>query len=158
MGLWWGKPGRTQLKISSTVTTSTKPPRIFWPKQRVYQRIYTQTHTDTRAPQKKPEAGAGGRVSNDETEVLTRYPAIIAVVAAVVPSAGGTRIERERNEKDSALNSKGKLTRARFIAGFSCYFIVWKKAPSERGKGHGAFSFWIYCLPPFRWWTTRVFP
>lgn len=34
-----------------------------------------------------------------------RYLAIITVVAAVIPSAGGIQIRRQRNEKGSALNS-----------------------------------------------------
>lgn len=51
--------------------------------------IHTDTYRHTRASN-KPEPKAGGRVCDDETEVLTRYMAIIAVVTAVVPSAGGT--------------------------------------------------------------------
>lgn len=47
----------------------------------------------------------GGCLSNDGTEVLMRYLAIITVVAAVIPSAGGIQIRWERNEKGSALAS-----------------------------------------------------
>lgn len=47
----------------------------------------------------------GTRVSNDGTEVLMRYLAIITVVAAVIPSVGRIQIRLERNEKGSVLTS-----------------------------------------------------
>lgn len=68
---------------------------------------------------------------NDGTEVLMRYLAITTVVVAVILSAGGIQIRRERNEKGSALASmpfhEENLTQACFITGSACQRRHWQE-------------------------------